>query len=77
VKAESYPCPLPGGAAASEYALVFDAERKHRVLIAPALFDEGHKLRRFTVEVMRRLAPGSTASCPTCLAATKASRTWR
>lgn len=55
MKAESYPCPLPGGAAASEYALTFDAGRKHRVLIAPALFDEGHKLRRFTVEVMRRL----------------------
>ena len=50
-----YPCPLPGGAAAQEYALTFDASRKYRVLIAPALFDEGHKLRRFTVEVMRRL----------------------
>ena len=51
----SYPCPLPGGAAASEYALTFDQSRGHRILIAPALFDEGHKLRRFTVEVMRRL----------------------
>ena len=50
-----YPCPLPGGAAASEYALTFDQARNHRILIAPALFDEGHKLRRFTVEVMRRL----------------------
>lgn len=55
MKPQSYPCPLPGGAAASEYALAFDAARKTRVLIAPALFDEGHKLRRFTVEVMRRL----------------------
>ena len=55
MKAASYPCPLPGGAAASEYALTFDQSREHRVLIAPALFDEGHKLRRFTVEVMRRL----------------------
>ena len=55
MKAASYPCPLPGGAAASEYALTFDQSRAHRVLIAPALFDEGHKLRRFTVEVMRRL----------------------
>ena len=55
MKAASYPCPLPGGAAASEYALTFDQSRAHRILIAPALFDEGHKLRRFTVEVMRRL----------------------
>ena len=55
MKAASYPCPLPGGAAASEYALTFDQSRDRRVLIAPALFDEGHKLRRFTVEVMRRL----------------------
>ena len=55
MNAASYPCPLPGGAAASEYALTFDQSRDHRVLIAPALFDEGHKLRRFTVQVMRRL----------------------
>ncbi len=55
MKAASYPCPLPGGAAASEYALTFDHARSHRIIIAPALFDEGHKLRRFTVEVMRRL----------------------
>ena len=55
MKAGSYPCPLPGGAAASEYALIFDQSRDQRILIAPALFDEGHKLRRFTVEVMRRL----------------------
>ena len=55
MKAGSYPCPLPGGAAASEYALIFDQSRDQRILIAPALFDEGHKLRRLTVEVMRRL----------------------
>lgn len=55
MKADTYPCPLPGGAAAREYALAFDQNRTGRVLIAPALFDEGHKLRRFTVEVMRRL----------------------
>lgn len=54
MKAASYPCPLAGGAAASEYALIFDQSRDRRVLIAPALFDEGHKLRRFTAEVMRR-----------------------
>ena len=62
MKVESYPCPLPGGAAASEYALTFDAGRKSRVLVAPALFDEGHKLRRCTVEVMRRL-DGSGIDC--------------
>ena len=55
MKLTSYPCPLPGGAAASELALTFDAGRTKRVLIAPALFDEAHKLRRLTVEVMRRL----------------------
>ena len=55
MKLTSYPCPLPGGAAASELALTFDTGRTKRVLIAPALFDEAHKLRRFTVEVMRRL----------------------
>lgn len=55
MKTATYPCPLAGGAAAREYALTFDYTRRRRVLIAPALFDEGHKLRRFTVEVMRRL----------------------
>ncbi len=62
MKAAEYPCPLPGGAAAREYALAFDSARAKRVLIAPALFDEGHKLRRFTVEVMRRL-DGSGIDC--------------
>jgi len=38
-----------------EYALSFDRERDRRLLIIPALFDEGNKLRRFTVETMRRL----------------------
>lgn len=38
-----------------EYALAFDQARERRFLIVPALFDEGNKLRRFTVEVMRRL----------------------
>ncbi len=55
MKAEAYPCPLPGGAAASELALVFDRDRAKRVLVAPALFDEATRMRRFTVEVMRRL----------------------
>lgn len=44
--------PSPGG---EEYALAFDKGRAHRVLVLPALFDEGNKLRHFTVETMRRL----------------------
>ncbi len=51
----SYPCPLAGGAAAHELALGFDRERAVRVLVIPALFDEANRLRRFTLEVMRRL----------------------
>ncbi len=55
MKLESYPCPLSGGGTAAELALTFAADRKRRVLVIPALFDEASKLRRFTVEVMRRL----------------------
>ena len=51
----SYTCPLPGGASAEEYVLACDRGRAMRVLVVPALFDEGHKLRHLTVEVMRRL----------------------
>ena len=36
-------------------ALVFDQLRRWRLLIVPALFDEANRMRRFTVEVMRRL----------------------
>lgn len=43
----------PGGS--PEMALGFDRGRPWRLLIVPALFDEANKLRRFTVEVMRRL----------------------
>lgn len=50
----SWPCPLAVGTA-EEHALVFDDFRRCRLLIVPALFDEGHRMRRFTVEVMRRL----------------------
>ena len=60
----SWPCPLPGGGTARELALAFDAGRSRRVLIVPALFDEGNRLRRFTVEVMRRLANGSDRDIP-------------
>ncbi|MFC0589087.1 hypothetical protein ACFFF7_06645 [Novosphingobium aquiterrae] len=51
----TYPCPLSGGGDADEYALAFDRGRKVRILVVPALLDEASKLRRFTVEVMRRL----------------------
>jgi exosortase A-associated hydrolase 1 len=43
------------GSAGEEYAVAFDKGRGRRVLILPAWFDEGNKLRHFTVEVMRRL----------------------
>ncbi|PKB25604.1 hypothetical protein B0I00_0806 [Novosphingobium kunmingense] len=51
----AYPCPLPGGGVANEYALSFDRGRAARLLVIPALLDEANRLRRFTVEVMRRL----------------------
>jgi hypothetical protein len=38
-----------------EFALAFDRGRAYRLLIVPALFDEANRLRRLTVEVMRRL----------------------
>lgn len=38
-----------------EYALRFDRGRARRLLVIPALFDEGNKLRHFTVQVMRAL----------------------
>jgi hypothetical protein len=43
------------GPVGEEYALAFDKGRARRVLVLPAWFDEGNKLRHFTVEVMRRL----------------------
>lgn len=51
----AYPCPLPGGGSADEYAFTFDRGRDLRLLVVPALFDEGNRLRRHTLEVMRRL----------------------
>jgi hypothetical protein len=38
-----------------ELLVAFDRGRPVRVLVCPAWFDEANKLRRFTVEVMRRL----------------------
>jgi hypothetical protein len=51
----TWPCPLPGGGVAEEYALTSGRDRAARLLVVPALFDEANKLRRLTVEVMRRL----------------------
>ncbi|MCW1428143.1 hypothetical protein [Novosphingobium sp. JCM 18896] len=51
----TWPCPTADGARAEEYALCFDSGRAHRLLIVPALFDEANRMRRLTVEVMRRL----------------------
>lgn len=48
--------PAPDGGPPSEELLVaFDRGRAARVLVCPAWFDEANKLRRFTIEVMRRL----------------------
>lgn len=55
MKPEAWPCPALDGGETRELALCFDQGRKERLLVIPALFDEGNKLRRFTVEVMRRL----------------------
>jgi hypothetical protein len=55
VTAADWPCPLPASGFVQEHALAFDRDRPARLLIVPALFDEGNRMRRFTVEVMRRL----------------------
>lgn len=45
----------PDGSKSEELLVALDRGRDRRVLICPAWFDEANKLRRFTVEVMRRL----------------------
>lgn len=55
MKAETWPCSSPDGGETVEYALAFDQGRRERLLVIPALFDEANKLRRLTVETMRRL----------------------
>jgi hypothetical protein len=50
-----WPCPVPDAPAAEEYALAFTRGRARRLLIVPALFDEGNRLRRLTVQTMRAL----------------------
>jgi len=46
---------LVDGKTGEELLVSFDRKRTARVLVCPAWFDEANKLRRFTVEVMRRL----------------------
>ncbi len=43
------------GFSSEELLVAFDSGRQVRVLVCPAWFDEANKLRRFTIEVMRRL----------------------
>ena len=62
MKAASYPCPLPHCGSSTEYALAFDSGRTRRILLIPALLDEANRMRRFCVEVMRRL-DGSGFDC--------------
>jgi hypothetical protein len=51
----AYPWPAETGDGAEEFTLAFDQRRAYRLLVVPALFDESNRLRRLTVEVMRRL----------------------
>ncbi len=50
-----WPAPRVQGGHTEELALICDAGRAHRLLIVPALFDAANRMRRFTIEVMRRL----------------------
>lgn len=52
----------PDGSSAAQYALSSDRGRKDRLLIIPALFDEGHRMRRLCVDVMHRLDGGGVDS---------------
>jgi hypothetical protein len=47
--------PLAEGKVSEELLVAFDRKRAKRLLVCPAWFDEANKLRRFTVEMMRRL----------------------
>lgn len=49
------PPALDGTPAGEELLIAFDRGRDLRLLVCPAWFDEANKLRRFTLEVMRRL----------------------
>lgn len=51
----TWPSPNSDGKISEELLVSFDSGREKRLLIAPALFDELNKLRRFTIEFMRHL----------------------
>lgn len=51
----TWTAPIGDGRSADEMMVAFDRGRAVRVLVMPALFEEANKLRRFTVETMRRL----------------------
>lgn len=51
-----------GGLPGEEQLLAFDRGRAVRLLVCPAWFDEANRMRRFTVEVMRRLDAGGIDS---------------
>lgn len=55
MKPGTYPLLRSNGEHFAEYTLCFDLDRPRRLLVVPALFDECNRLRRLTVEVMRRL----------------------
>lgn len=51
----AWPCLTAEGGLAEEYAVTFDTGRGARLLIVPALFDEANRMRRLSLDVMRRL----------------------
>lgn len=55
MRVTSWTCTLPSGQKSDELAVTSNRGRAVRLLVLPALFDEANKLRRQTVEVMRRL----------------------
>ena len=58
----TWQAPLKNGKESEELLLSFDEGRDQRILILPALFDEANKMRRFTVQVMRKLDAGGIDS---------------
>lgn len=59
----TWPCPAANQATVQEYTVIFDSGRAKRLLIVPALFDEANRLRRLTVEVLRRLDGAGIDTC--------------
>jgi len=60
----TWPCPLPDGGTSAELALESAGARGSmaRLLVIPALLEEGNRMRRFTAEVLRRLS-GAGITC--------------